>query len=278
MAFINHTAAKVRCKIMAFVTLGLFSFGCQATSPSHHSFVPHSLKNKTIVLQVEHSVDSLYPSKGVVLQQYSDSRNMTYAGVGDTLHSEGSARYQYRRRGKSIASEKLTDDLTGEVVNTTFYFESISNGSFTRKDHDGDLIISGRFSLETTFDESFAPDSYSGTTVVFSILHSASENIPDGGYPGQGTVVLQSYTAENTYDAVGFGPGTVAHHGVYQYEKISKNVVVEQTEQTIPSLGFTANYTMVYVYQTPYSGIWYQNFADGLIIFSGRFTTFTSSN
>lgn len=276
MTYIFHSILKMRRMILALVTLGLFSFGCQATSAGHYNLVPYSLKNKTIVLQVEHSADSQYPSKGAVLQRYSDSRNMTYVGYGDTLHNEGSARYQYRRRGKSIASEKLTDDVTGEVVKTTFYFESTSNGSFSRKNQDGDLMISGRFSLETLSNETLAPDNHSGSTVVFSILDSSSEIIPSGGYPEQGTVVLQSYTAENTYSALGFGPGTVAHHGVYQFEKISKNVVVEQTEQTIPSLGFTANYTMVYLYQTPYSGIWYQNFADGLIIFSGRFTTFAS--
>lgn len=276
MAFIDHTVVSMRRKILGLVAFGLFSLGCQATSSSHNNFAPHSLKNKTIVLQVEQAADSQYPSKGAVLQQYSDPRNMTYIGYGDPLHSEGSAKYQYRRRGKSIASEKLTDDLTGEVVKTTFYFESTSKGSFTRNNQDGDLMISGRFMLESTSDETFAPDDHSGSTVVFSILNSASENIPYGGYPEQGTVVLQSYTPENTYNALGFGPGTVAHHGFYQYEKVSKNVVVEQTEQTIPSLGFTANYTMVYVYQTPYSGVWYQNFADGLIIFSGRFTTFAS--
>lgn len=276
MVFMNNIVVRMRGEILAVITLGLFSFGCQATSASLDSFAPQSLKNKTIVLQVEYAEDSQYPSKGAVLQQYSDSRNMTYMGFGDTLHSTGTARYQYRRQGKWVASEKLTDDLSGKIVKTTFYFESTSNGSFTRKNQDGELMISGRFSLEITSDEILAPDSHSGTTVVFSILHSASENIPDGGYPKQGTVVLQSYTAENTYNALGFGPGTVAHHGIYQYERISKNVVVEQTEQTIPEFGFTANYTMVYVYQTPYSGTLYQNFADGLIIFSGRFTTFAS--
>jgi hypothetical protein len=70
----------------------------------------------------------------------------------------------------------------------------------------------------------------------------------------------------------GFGPGNIDSVGTYSYKKISAHSAVEVVTQV--SDFFSLPYTMVYTYDTPTSGIWFQNFADGLILFSGTFNSF----
>ena len=70
----------------------------------------------------------------------------------------------------------------------------------------------------------------------------------------------------------GFGPGTLNSRGTYTYKRLSANTAVEETLQT--SDFFSLPYTMVYTFKTANSGVWYQNFGNGLIRFSGTFDTF----
>ena len=245
---------------------------------SKHMLAPFKLFGKTIIFQIE-TVEprspTNYPNKGIIVQTY-DYYNLSYKAYGDR-EFQGDTYYKYKRLGYKTAKEKYVDALTGDRFETRFSFTSPNKGTWRRSINNGEWVIAGNFIIESPNSTQLAPDNHNNTTVSLSVLGTQSE-LPAGSFPSLGSVILQSYTQENTYTAQGFGPGTVAHLGEYQYQRISANVAIEQTLQTIPDLGLTAPYTMIYIYETPYSGRWYQNFADGLILFSGSFTTFPTSH
>ncbi len=238
---------------------------------------PQSLKGKTLVLQIEaaQSTDgTALPQQGVIVQSYN-AQTLNYRSVGSNS-GDGTAIYRYRLKRSNKAVEKQVDETTGQLYRTVYYFDSPTTGTWKRVSDNRAQVLSGSFILsdtETPTDKQTAPENHNGITVALSIGDTASE-LPSGFFPEQG-VVLQSYNSDGTYTALGFGPATINHFGTYSFEKVSANVAVEQTLQTADTdAPFTLPFTMVYTFETPTSGTWYQNFGDGLIIFSGTFTTF----
>ena len=89
-------------------------------------------------------------------------------------------------------------------------------------------------------------------------------------YPKKG-IAIQTYAQDGTFLIKGYGPLTLDSHGTYNYKKISANTAVEESMQV--SNLFTLPYTMVYTFETPTSGTWFQNLGNGFITFTGTFET-----
>ncbi|PCK08292.1 MAG: hypothetical protein COA42_09905 [Alteromonadaceae bacterium] len=241
---------------------------------------PRKLRSSQLVLQVETVTQgdgSQAAGTGVIVQMYGEGAQtpMSAYALGTDSELAFSGPTRYRRTAYNRAIEKLTDTETGQHAQTQFLFTHAAGGTWTRELFSTGVTLAGAFTLTRSAlptEAHMAPESHAGTTVAFSILNTVSD-LPPEVYPTQG-VVLQSYSADGSYVGRGFGPGTIDHHGPYTYTKVSPNVAVERTTQIADV--FTADYTMVYTYETPRSGTWYQNFAGGLIVFSGSFTTFDS--
>ncbi|HEX7027211.1 MAG TPA: hypothetical protein VF268_08205 [Gammaproteobacteria bacterium] len=216
------------------------------------------------------------PIKGAIVQTYAPGGTFTAETFGNDVEQAGAGTYSYRRKSKKSSSETLFDAVTGEITRTIYHFETPAAGTWDRTADSGLTRLSGRFDL-SPIDQSgveiIAPENHHGITVALSILNTVSD-LPPEAYPKQG-VVLQSYKQDGTYTGLGFGPGTINHHGTYSYRRIAPNVAVEKTIQVTDF--FTLPFTMVYTYETPRSGTWYQDFGNGLILFSGSFTTFETN-
>jgi hypothetical protein len=106
---------------------------------------------------------------------------------------------------------------------------------------------------------------------VALVIKSTESQLPAEAYPSEGLVV-QSYAIDGSVLLKGFGPHTVDSTGIYKYTKIAPHTAVEEVNQM--SQTFNMRYTMVYNFDTPNSGSWFQNFGDGLIIFHGVFNLF----
>ncbi|SMF15931.1 hypothetical protein SAMN02745866_01051 [Alteromonadaceae bacterium Bs31] len=238
---------------------------------------PKQLINATLVLQIE-AMESdnpeLYPGKGAIVQFYQNRHSYSTASYTGAAAIEGKAAYTYRRLARTRALETAQDEHTGQAYSTRYTFENASRGTWVRVYEDHNTTLSGRFSLSSAETTGVAPGTHAGKTVVLSVLSASSDYLPEGQFPTPGSAIFQHYAADGSYQGIGHGPGTVDHNGTYSAIKIAPNTVLEETQQTIPSINYTASYTMVYNYDTPYSGSWYQSFADGLIKFSGTFTVF----
>lgn len=245
-----------------------------------HTLAPHSLTGKDMVLSVqslEAAQPELYASQGVIIQQYTDSHRFSQYGVGDDKHQDGQGHYRFHRTGIATAIVKTFDEVTGNNFVTRYRFESENFGRFQRESRDGLVKISGQFSLadsQLNASEHLAEASHDGLTVAVNITDGESTVVPKGYYPDR-ALVLQSYNADGTYSASGFGPAAIPHSGTYTYTKVSANVAVEQTIQVTDN--FTLPFTMVYFYHTPTSGTWYQDFGHGTIKFSGVFSTYVTT-
>lgn len=241
---------------------------------------PQSLNNMTMVLTIESlegDNQAELPSTGVLVQRYRSHNELSFSIYGDSRVVEGQGTYRYKQRAKERATETMVDASTSDTITTRYRFTSATRGTWRRTWRDRSTVLSGSFVLNDSGSVAIhdtAPTSYADTTIALSILQSLSSTLPEGAFPGAGTVVLQEYNNDGSYQAKGFGPGTVDHAGTYTITKVAPNVILEETIQTIPDLNFTAPYTLIYIYETTYSGVWYQNFANGLIIFSGTFTRF----
>ncbi|BCE02504.1 hypothetical protein [Marinicellulosiphila megalodicopiae] len=234
-----------------------------------------SLVGKKVVLQID-SIESdepqLFPNKGVIVQTYLDNKQYDVSHFDQEYLNVGVIQYHYRRVLFNLAVERGVDQQ-GIKFKTKLNFDSKQSGTWVRTYFDNQTVLKGHFLIEDSQKDLIAPTQVNRTQAL-TVLHSASDVVPEGGYPSKGSIILQQYQDEGLYNGVAFGPGTVVPKGIYNIQKISNNVVVENAIQTIDELNFSAPYTMVYFYETPYSGQWYQNFADGLIIFSGTFTNF----
>lgn len=239
----------------------------------HRNATPFSLNGKSIVLTIENvnaQVPQSYPSQGVVVRDYSRSQ-VAVKTVGDALALEGAGEYVYRVHRWHTAVEKGTSAIFGnQAYRLEYRFESAAGGEWQQVFDNGDSL-GGHFTVAKQGEvEPFAPESTAGKSVAL-VIDSAISSLPAGTHPTSG-VVIQSYNADGTYTGIGFGPATVDHWGTYEYTKVSANTAVEQVVQNTDF--FTLPYTMVYSFDSPTSGTWYQNFGFGLIIFGGTFTLF----
>ena len=245
--------------------------------------VPSNLIGLDMVLQIEKTKTNFsngYPYKGAVVKRYHKNGKFTAQGTGTMQGLVPDAQqffqgtYKYQRTGFNTAVEKSVDTSVNNTAFTVKYtFDSETSGRWEENFGNGQLLISGSFTLEPNdlpTQQHLAPANKANTSAAL-IIKSTKSDLPSNLYPTAG-LVLQTYAQDGTLVFKGFGPGTVDSTGTYKYTKISANTAVEEVTQV--SEFFTFPYTMVYTFDTPSSGKWFQNFGDGLIIFEGTFDTF----
>ncbi|GGY63339.1 hypothetical protein GCM10011613_03800 [Cellvibrio zantedeschiae] len=270
----------------------LFIVGCSAVS-AHNGLndlknclgldAPTSLAGADLVFQIEKTTTTLtdgYPYKGVVVKRYKKDGKFTAQGTGtlkgivpdNQLAFNGT--YKYQRTGPNTATEKLINTSVNNTPSTIKYtFETSTSGKWEEDFGNGQLKLSGSFTLEPSnlpAEQHLALAAKADSNVAL-IIKATKSDLPAGVYPMAG-LVLQTYAADGTMVFKGFGPGTVNSTGTYKYTKVSANTAVEEVTQV--SEFFTFPYTMVYTFETSSSGKWFQNFGDGLILFSGTFDVF----
>ncbi len=269
----------------------LFIVGCTSVDahdlndsknyPGHQA--PTSMAGIDMVLQIEKTTTNLtngYPYKGAVVKRYKKDGKFTAQGTGTmkagTPENQQAfhGTYKYHRTGPNTAIEKSVDISVNNTPFTVKYtFETSTSGKWEENFGNGQLILSGSFTLEPSnlpSDQHLAPEGKADTNVAL-IIKSTKSDLPAGVYPAAG-LVLQTYAQDGTLVFKGFGPGTLNSTGTYKYTKISANTAVEEVTQV--NEFFTFPYTMVYTFETASSGKWFQNFGDGLILFSGTFDVF----
>jgi hypothetical protein len=245
--------------------------------------VPSTLAGMDMVFQIQKTETNFYggyPYKGAVVKHYKKDGKFAAQGTAtmqgqvpdDQLAFFGT--YKYQRTGYNTAVEKLINISANNTPSTIKYtFETDTSGKWEEDFGKGQLKMSGSFSITPSnlpLERHLAPDSKADTNVAL-IIKSTTSNLPAGTYP-TGGLVLQTYAQDGTLVFKGFGPGTINSTGNYKYTKISANTAVEEVIQI--SEFFTFPYTMVYTFETPTSGKWFQNFGDGLILFCGTFDVF----
>ena len=270
----------------------LFIMSCSAVS-AHNDHddkkngftvdAPTSLVGVDLVLQIEKAVTNFpsgYPYKGAVVKRYKRDGKFIAQGTG-TMKGQVPdnqqayyGTYKYRRTGANTAEEKSIDvSVNNTPFSVKYTFETSDSGKWEEDFGNGQLKLSGSFTLEPSnlpAEQHFAPSIKADTNVAL-IIKLTKSDLPPNVYPTAG-LVLQTYAQDGTLVFKGFGPGTVNSTGTYKYTKISANTAVEEVNQI--SEFFTFPYTMVYTFETSSSGKWFQNFGDGLILFSGTFDVF----
>ena len=244
---------------------------------------PFSIAGSDIILQIENTVtnyQSGYPFKGAVVMHYKKDGTFSADGTvvikGDAATSEQRyfGNYKYQRTGFNTATEKAIDHSLNAPYTTKYTFETATSGKWEQDFGNGQILFSGSFTLISSNlppEKHLAPQSIAGLHVALSWDHAVSTELPPDVYPLRGLAV-QTYSEDGTMVIKGYGAKTLDSHGTYTYKKISANVAIENVTQV--SNIFTLPYTMVYVFETPDSGKWFQSLGEGWIIFSGTFETF----
>lgn len=273
--------------------LGLLVIFCHQSASAHNNLndlknclgldAPANLLGIDLVLQIETATTNLpsgYPYKGAVVKRYKKDGKFTAQGTGTMQgmvpdnQQAFYGTYKYQRTSPNTAIEKSIDVSINNTPFTVKYtFETATSGKWEEDFGNGQLKLSGSFTLTPSnlpADQHFAQADKADTNVGL-IIKSTKSVLPAGTYPAAG-LVLQTYAQDGTLVFKGFGPGTLNSTGTYKYTKISANTAVEEVTQV--SDFFTLPYTMVYTFETSSSGKWFQNFGDGLILFSGTFDVF----
>lgn len=271
--------------------LALGSAACASDPGSKPSAIqPMDFIGQDFNLQIEKTqgpAASSYPSQGAIVRRMLAHGQWSSQGAGGPNHREASGTSQWRRSGTGGWVETSTDTSTNTSTITstiasgrpahsvlTYTFEGPSHGRWSWNINHGQATLSGSFTTapgKPSAEQWLAPATNAGLHVPLIIKSAISTDLPAGSFPAAG-LVLQSYAADGTLSLQGFGPGTINSKGTYTYKRLSANTAVEEALQT--SDFFTLPYTMVYTFKTANSGVWYQNFANGLIRFSGTFDTF----
>ncbi|RZJ12328.1 MAG: hypothetical protein EOP39_03980 [Rubrivivax sp.] len=274
-----HAARRLALPLL--IALGAASTvpGTALAEPRHAEacVAPRDLVGLDLNLQVEKAEGTAaasYPNQGVIVRRIQARGLWTSSGVGGPQHRDGRGTSHWHRDGERGLVE-TSRDVTGLPASSTFNyrFETPTSGRWTWQIDRGQATLSGSFTTVPSApmpEQLLAPATNAGLHVPLIIKHTVSQ-LPAGVYPQAG-LVLQTYAADGTLTFRGFGPGTIDSTGTYAYKRVSANTAVEETTQV--SATFTLPYTMVYTYKTANSGVWHQNFANGLIYFSGTFDTF----
>ena len=245
--------------------------------------VPATLVGFDMVLQIEKAVTAYpsgYPFKGAVVKRFKKNGTFTAQGTetmqGQVPDSQQAfyGTYKYQRTGFDTAIEKSIDVSVNNTPYTTKYtFETATSGKWEEDFGNGQILFSGSFTLVPSnlpLAQHLAPETNAGLNVVLFIKNAESSSLPAGVYPKKG-IALQTYGSDGNFLIKGYGPQTLDSHGTYTYKKISANTAVEESIQISPL--FTLPYTMVYTFETPTSGTWFQNLGNGFITFTGTFET-----
>ena len=239
---------------------------------------PNSIAGWDANLQIENTVSTYtsgIPTEGVAVVRYKKDGRWSAQGVGGSNQQEYYGSYKYQRTGFNTATEKGIDQsLHNTPYITKYTFETPTQGKWVQDWGNGQIVFSGSFTLVPSnfpVERHTAPTSTVGLNIALIIQNATSTQLPDGVYPKRG-LALQTYSADGTFVIKGFGPQTLNSTGTYSYKKVSANTAVEESTQ-ITDL-FTLPYTMVYTFDTPTSGRWFQNLGNGFIKFHGTFNTF----
>jgi len=243
---------------------------------------PASLAGQDLVLQIERTTSSFtggYPYKGAVVKHYSRGGTFTAQGTGTGIPDSQqvfTGSFKYQRTGPATAIEQSIDtSVNNSPLKVRYTFTTRTSGTWEEDFDGGKLKLSGRFTMHPSDlpqQQHLAPTSLADTTVAL-IIKSAKSDLPTDVYP-TGGLVVQSYAIDGSVLLKGFGPRTLDSTGTYKYTKVAPNTAVEEVTQVSPL--FTLPYTMVYSFETPSSGTWFQNLGDGLILFWGTFDLFPS--
>jgi len=244
---------------------------------------PLSIAGSDIILQIENAVTTFpsgYPYKGAVVMHYKKDGtfladgNVVLRGAAAASDEHYFGTYKYQRTGANTATEKALNQALNAPYTTKYTFETSTSGKWEQDFGNGKILFSGSFTIvpsNLSEEKHLAPQSISGLSVALTWDYAASTELPADAYPTRGLAV-QTYSEDGTMVIKGYGARTLDSHGTYHYNKISANVAIENVTQ-INNI-FTLPYTMVYVFETPVSGRWFQNLGDSLIKFSGTFETF----
>ncbi len=243
---------------------------------------PTTLVGYDMVLQIEKAVTTYpsgYPFKGAVVKRFTKDGKFTAQGTGTMQGQVPDSQqafygtYKYQRTGFNTATEKSIDVSVNNTPYTTKYtFDTATSGKWEEDFGNGQIKFSGSFTLVASHlsaQQHLAPETNAGLNVAL-FIKNAESNLPPDVYPKKG-IALQTYAQDGTFLIKGYGPLTLDSHGTYNYKKISANTAVEEAIQ-INNL-FTLPYTMVYTFETPTSGTWFQNLGNGFITFTGTFET-----
>lgn len=246
---------------------------------------PASLVGQDLVLQIERSASSYssgYPYKGAVVKHYNRNGKFTAQGTGTMQPGTPDNQqffaggFKYQRTGVNTATEQGIDTTVNNTAFTVKYtFVTASSGTWEEDFDNGKLKLSGSFKLVPTNlpeEQHLAPSSIADNTVAL-IIKSTKSDLPANVYP-TGGLAVQAYAIDGSMFIKGTGPRTLDSTGTYKYTKVAPNTAVEEVTQVSPL--FTLPYTMVYNFDTPNSGTWFQNLGDGLILFWGTFDLFPS--
>jgi hypothetical protein len=238
-----------------------------------------------LVLQIEHATSSFpggYPYKGAVVKHYHRGGTFTAQGTGTMSPATPDSQqtfagsFKYQRTGPATAIEQSIDvTVNNSPFRVKYTFTTDTSGTWEEDFDGGKLRLSGSFTMHPSDlpqQQHMAPTSLADTTVAL-IIKSTQSDLPTDVYPTAGLVV-QSYAIDGSVLLKGFGPRTLDSTGTYKYTKVAPNTAVEEVTQVSPS--FTLPYTMVYNFDTPSSGTWFQNLGDGLLLFWGTFDLFPS--
>ncbi|BCE00072.1 hypothetical protein [Marinicellulosiphila megalodicopiae] len=260
-------------KSVIFLVFLCVSLNNQAVQNSYASEV----LGKTLIFQIE-SVKGAnkkkLPSKGVYIQTYDSNVTYQFKTLGANINESGINQYKYEIQSPIIAIETTFDQDSKALFKTSLKFDSATSGKWERVYGDYQTIIRGHFVVESK--NILAPKSQINRTNALTILKTFSNTLPRSNYPDKGSIFLQMYQSDGTFNGTAFGPRAFQPEGSYSATRVSNNTVIEHAVSNIKEINYSAPYTMVYFYDTDYSGTWYQNFNNGLITLSGTFTTFES--
>lgn len=243
---------------------------------SLQSGAPFTIAGLDINLQIEKVVTNLssgYPTQGVAVMHYKKDGTWTAQGTGGDFQQAYYGTYRYQRTGFNTAVERSFDLALHAPYTTNFTFLNATSGKWVQNFNNGQITFSGSFTTipsNLPTEKHTAPESISGQIVGLFIREANSATLPPDVYPKHGLAV-QTYAPDGTMVIKGFGLNTLNSTGTYHYKKVSANTAVEEVIQV--SDLFTLPYTMVYTFETPTSGTWYQDLGNGFIKFTGTFET-----
>lgn len=228
-----------------------------------------------IIEEAKTSLGSGYPTQGVVVTHYKKDGSWTAEGAGDKNLQNYHGTYKYRRTGVNTAIEKSIDiSLQNAPLTTHYTFDTPMSGKWIQSFNNDQIIFSGSFTLipsDLPQEQHTAPVSNTGLNIALFLKDAASTTLPANVYPKTG-LALQTYATDGSFLIKGFGPKMLNSTGTYSFKKVSANTAVEKVIQV--SELFTLPYTMVYTFETPTSGKWFQNLGNGFIKFHGTFESF----
>jgi len=269
-------ASLIAC-CLTFIPMA-YSLGHDGSDHKQSVIAPKSLAGfdvNFIIEDTKTSLESGYPTQGIVVTHYKKDGSWTAEGAGDKNLQNYHGTYKYHRTSGNTATEEAIDiSLQNTPLTTHYRFETPTSGKWIQSFNNDQIIFSGSFTLVPSNlpqEQHIAPTTIVGLNIALFIKDATSTTLPTNVYPKTG-LALQTYSADGSFIIKGFGPKMLNSTGTYSFKKVSANTAVEEVIQV--SDLFTLPYSMVYTFETPTSGKWFQNLGNGFIKFHGTFESF----